>query len=135
MKHCKLVTSCDEWEQARKEIKKKKRTFAWSITYLDEWKHFHWSSSFASTSFCLIVFLSCLDFRLLRNFEIIRCIVKSLISIHHIFVEVHLIKENSTSVFWAPESGRPNQYIGFPNILDTSLKWRCIFQIWPYLNS
>ena len=123
MKHCKLVTSFNERGQVRKEIEKKKRIFAWSITYLDEWKHFHRSSSFALTSFFLIVFLCCLDFCLLRNSEIIyRCIVKSLISIHHIFVEVHLIKENSTIVFWASEFGRPNQYIGLPNSLDTSLK-------------
>ena len=47
-------------------------------------------SSFHWTSFCLIVFLFCRYFCLLRHFEIIRCIVKSLIAIQHIFVAVQL---------------------------------------------
>ena len=70
----------------------------------------------------LIVFLFCLHFCLLRNFKIIRCIVKSLIYIQHIFVIEQLKKENLKSVFWAPEFGRPNRYTGLPNGLDTSLK-------------
>ena len=67
------------------------------------------NSSFHSTSFCLIVFLSCRHFCLLRHFEIIRCIVKSLIAIQHIFVAVQLKK-------------RPDQYTHISNKPDTSLK-------------
>ena len=57
-----------------------------------------------STSFCLIAFLFSLHFCLLRNFEIVRCIVKSLIAIQHIFVEVLLKKEIAKSVNLRKES-------------------------------
>ena len=57
-----------------------------------------------STSFCFIVFLFSLHFCLLRNFEIVRCIVKSLIAIQHIFVEVLLKKEIAKSVNLRKES-------------------------------
>ena len=40
-KQCKLFMSFNEYEQARKEFTKKERTFASSITYLNDWKHFH----------------------------------------------------------------------------------------------
>ena len=79
-------------------------------------------SSFASTSFCLIVFLFCLHFYFKRNFEIIRCIVTSLIAIQHTFVKVQLKIEKMKSVFWAREFGRRNWYTGLPNGLDTSLQ-------------
>ena len=35
-----VFTLLNDWELARKEIKKEKQAFAWSITYLNEWKHF-----------------------------------------------------------------------------------------------
>ena len=44
------------------------------------------ASSFASTSFCVIVFLFCLHFCLLSHFKIIRCIVKSLIATSKYFL-------------------------------------------------
>ena len=48
--------------------------------YLNKWKHFFLKVPyFSSTSLCLIVFLLCLNFCLLSYFEIIRCIVKSMI--------------------------------------------------------
>ena len=47
-------------------------------------------------------FLLFLHFCLLSHFEIIKCIVKSLIAT---FVEIQLKKENLKSVFWAPEFG------------------------------
>ena len=56
----------------------------WIKTLMQIISSFHW------TSFCLIVFLFCRYFCLLRHFEIIRCIVKSLIAIQHIFVAVQL---------------------------------------------
>ena len=104
MKPCKLLTSFNEWDQVHKEIKKKKRTL--------ERKHFD--------VFLFHFFLFSLHFCLLRNFKTVRCIVKSLIAIQHIFVEAVLKKENTKSVFWAPEFGYPNRYTGLPNSLDTS---------------
>ena len=38
-----------------------------------------------------------------------------------LFVEIQLKKENLKNAFWAPEFGRPNWYIGFPNGLKTSV--------------
>ena len=32
------------------------------------------------------------------------------------------MKKNLIRFFWAPEFGRPDQYTGFPNDLDTSLE-------------
>ena len=64
-----------------------------------------------------IVFLLCLYFCLLRNFEIITCVMKSLIAIQQ--VEVRLKKEKLKSAFWAPEFGCPNRYTGLPNGVDT----------------
>ena len=56
----------DDWEYNRKEINKKKRTSAWSVTYLNKWKHnkqinffFHFYvflSHCFSSSFCIFVF-------------------------------------------------------------------------------
>ena len=73
-----------------------------------------------STSFCFIFFLFSLHFCFLTNFKTVRCIVKSLIAIQHIFVEALLKKENTNFFFWAPEFGYPNRYTGLPNSLDTS---------------
>ena len=39
-RQCKLFTSFNDLEQVLKEIKKKVRTFSWSIMYLNKWKHF-----------------------------------------------------------------------------------------------
>ena len=106
----------------RKETKKKKRRFAWSITYLNEWKHFYRQfSTFVSTSFCFVVFLFCLHFCLLSYFEIIRSIVKSLIATSkYFFLEIQMKKE-LTGASWTPEFGRSNRYTGLPKNLDTSL--------------
>ena len=71
---------------------------------------------------CLIVFLFCLHFCILNPFEIIRCIVKSLIATStFFFIEIQLKKENLKSIFWALKFGRPNRYTGLPNGLNTSL--------------
>ena len=63
-------------------------------SYLDEWKHFVDNFFFSLASFCLHVFLLGLYFGLLRNFEIIGCIMmKSLIAFQHIVDELQLKKE------------------------------------------
>ena len=54
--------SFNEWEQARKEFKKEKQTFTWSITYLNEWRHFH-RQFLLFFIFFLSVFLSSKSFR------------------------------------------------------------------------
>ena len=52
---CKPLMSFNEWEQVLKEIKKK-RTFAWSTMYLNEWKHSKTISSFVwTTHFCVFL--------------------------------------------------------------------------------
>ena len=80
-------------------------------------------NTFTSTSFCLVVFLFCLHFCLVRIFEVIRCIVKSLL-LEHIFCSNTTEKKwNLKSVFWAPEFGFPNQYSSLPHCLNTSLTW------------
>ena len=48
----------------------------------------HFQNSFASTSFCRIIFLFCLDF-FLSHLEIIRCILKSLITTSTYFLLQH----------------------------------------------
>ena len=80
--------SFTEWEEAHKEIKKKKQTFA----CLDELNYLQIISSFALTPFSVFVFLFSLHFSLLRNLEIIRCIIKSLIDVQHIFAKLNLKK-------------------------------------------
>ena len=113
-KQCKLFMSFNEWEQAHKDLKKKKRTFAWSITYLNEWKHF-------CRHFLLL--LQCLFFSLLINsymlFEFTDCYI------NRFFDEIKLKKENLKIVFWVPEFGCPNWYTWYiPNSLVTSLNIR-----------
>ena len=134
MKQCKSFTWFNEWEQVCKEIKEKKRIFAWCITYLNEWKPFPRQFFLsASTSFSLIVFLLCLHFCLLSNFEIIRCIVKLLLAIRCILIELRLKKENlKRSVWRAPELWHTNRYTGLQNGLDTSLVFRWISSFLKY---
>ena len=48
----------------------------------------------------------------------IRCFVKSLMATSTYFENE---KRKPESVFWAPEFGRPNRYIGLSNGVDTSL--------------
>ena len=63
--------SFNEWEQAHKEFKKKKRTFAWSIMYLNEWKQFRRQFLLSLQRFFpFVVFLFCLQFCLLSHFEL-----------------------------------------------------------------
>ena len=66
---------------------------------------------------CLIVFLFCLHFCVLNYFEIIRCIVKSVIATSTYFLlKYNWKKENLKSVF-----GRPNQHTGLLSDLNMSL--------------
>ena len=66
---------------------------------------------------CLIVFLFCLHFCVLNYFEIIRCIVKSMIATSTYFLlKYNWKKENLKSVF-----GRPNQHTGLLSDLNMSL--------------
>ena len=39
----------------------------------------------------------------------------------NIFVEIQLKEDNWKGIFWASDFGHPNQYIGLPNSLNTSL--------------
>ena len=61
-------------------------------------------SHFASTSYCLIVFLFCQHFRLLSHFEIIRCIVKSLIATSTYFSLKYNWKKKTWKVFFRRQS-------------------------------
>ena len=95
---------------------------------LNEWEHFRWQFLLSLWPLCLIVLHFCLHFCILSHFEIIRCIMKSLIATSKFFfffffflVEIKLKKENLKSDFWAPEFGRSNRYTGLPNGLNTSL--------------
>ena len=63
--HCLMTVH----ELVRKEIKKKKQTFAWSITYLNEWKHFC-REFLLSLQYLAFVFLFFLHFCLLSHFKI-----------------------------------------------------------------
>ena len=56
--NCVNVTSFNEWEQIRKEIKRKKWTFAWSNKYLNEWKYFRRQFCFRFDVFLCHFFLS-----------------------------------------------------------------------------
>ena len=111
----------------RKETKKKKRTFAWSITYLNEWKHFcRQFSTFASTSFCLVVFLFCLHFCLLSYFEIIRSIVKSLIATSKYFFWKYNWKKSWLVLFGRQSLGAQ---IGILVSQTTWIRhWVCLFK-------
>ena len=64
--------------------------------------------------FCVDIFLS------FCRFKMIRCIVKSLITIQRIFVEAHLKIEKLKKNSWVPEFGCSNRYTGLQNSLDTS---------------
>ena len=65
------------------------------------WKHFCWQFLLSLRPLCLTVFLFCLHFCILIHFEILRCIVKSLIPSHfnRFIVEIQLKKENLKSAF------------------------------------
>ena len=107
-------------ESVRKEIKNKKRTFSWSITYVNKWK----------CSFCLIVFFFCLHFCLLSHFKIIRCIVKSVIANSTYFLLKCNWENKTWKVFFGRQSlGHPKQYTGLSNGLDTSLKVYTSYQL------
>ena len=109
-------------EQVRKEIKKKKRTFSWSITYLSKWKLFRRQFLLSLRRlFVSLFFLVYQHFCLLRHLEIMRCIMKSLIATSTYFLLKYNRKQNLKSVVCAPDFGRPNRYTGLPNGLDTSL--------------
>ena len=94
-------------------------------------------SAFASTTICLIIFLFCPHLCLLRHFEIIRCILKSVVAIStYFFVEFNW-KREVEMFLWALELGQPNRYTGIPDGLNTSLKSssRCslLWSAWCFL--
>ena len=77
-------------------------------------------SSFALTSLSL-VFLFGLYFCILSHFEIIRCIVKSLISTSNYFLLKYNCKKKTWKVFfWVQEFGCPNCII-----LVSQMTWIC----------
>ena len=103
---------------------KKKRTFAWSIMYLNEWRHFRKQfllslrPLFLSFFFFSLFFaLFSLHFCLLNYFEIITRTVKSLIATSTYF----LLKYSLKTKTWKVLFGCPTRYTGFPNRLNTSL--------------
>ena len=88
-KQCKLFTS------------KKKRILTGSIMQLNDLKHFGWRFLLTLQHLFLIVFIVCLNFCILSLFEIIRCIVKSLIATStYLFVEIQLKTELWKEVFF-----------------------------------
>ena len=110
--------SFNEWEQVLKEFKKKKRTSAGPITYLDEWKHFCWQFLFLlPPQFISLLFssVSIFVFCLLSHLEIIRCIVKSMIAASIELEEIFFF------IWGEVGEGCPIQYTGIPNGLNTSL--------------
>ena len=44
----------------------------------------------------------------------------------NVFLEIQMKQKNLKSVFWASEFGRPNQYTGLPNGLNTSLEYNTL---------
>ena len=102
---------------------KKKRILAWYILRLNEWKHFRRQFVLWLCPLCLTVSLFCLNFCVLNRFEIIRCIVKSLIYFN-VFLLKYNWKENLKAwkmFLWVPEFGRPNRYTSLLHSLNTSL--------------
>ena len=73
-------------------------------------------SSFVLMSFCPILFIFCLYFCLLNNFEIFGYIVESLIGIQHIFLKVQLKNENLKSVVLRAR-------VQVPKLVYQSPKW------------
>ena len=68
------------------------------------------------------LFLSCCFlFCLLSHFQIIRCIVKSLIATSMYFLLKYNWKKNLKNVLWVPKFVGLNQYTSLPNGLDTWL--------------
>ena len=99
-KQCKLLMSFNEWEQAHKEFKKKKRTFAWSIMYLNEWKQFHRQFLLSLQRFFLLRCFSVLSAILSSKPFRIRCFVKSLMATSIYFLMKYNWKKKTWKVFF-----------------------------------
>ena len=110
-------------KQVRKEIKREKQTFVWSIMYLNKWTLLLTISSFPLTSFCFIgssILPAFLSFKPIRNNWMHCQIIDHYFNMF--FVEIQLTKQNLKSDIWVSEFGRPNQYTGLPNGLYMPLE-------------
>ena len=81
-KAVKTIYAINEWEQAHKEFKKKKRTSTGSIMYLNEWKHFCRQCLlllYVLISRCFSLLSTFLSYKPFRNnkmlYEIIDCYI------------------------------------------------------------
>ena len=90
-------------------------------------------SSLASTSFCPIVFLFCLHFCRLSHFEIIRCIVKSLITTLTYFLFKYNWRNKTWKLlFWCQSLGSQTiiPVSQMARKLPSTYQWNILLKYW-----